>query len=179
MLIYFPSNIFSILMFSIGLITLQLRGYFKNGKVVKLTALIVMFLAALSSELRFGFGTFLNSFLDMLGASFLMFLIFIFVQRYIKLKNPFMLTPICDFSDYDELTDEDKEIIRLLKEGQKYDWIAGKLGIATSTLKKKVHRIFKILDVPDLIGFQAQFSAQELVFTKEELLEWKKRNLGL
>ena len=78
---------------------------------------------------------------------------------------------------YTELKDEDKTIIKFLKEGQKYDWIAGSQGIATSTLKKHVKRIFKILDVADLVEFHAEFSGREIIYTKQELLEWKKRFL--
>ncbi|MCR4736312.1 MAG: hypothetical protein K5829_15050 [Treponema sp.] len=179
MLYSHPSNIFSVIMFCIGLITLQIRGFFIKRKKLKLSILFILFYTTLCSELRFGFSTFINSFLDITGAMFLMLLLFIFVQRYIKIRKPYELIPVCDFSTYDELTEQDKEIIKLLKDGQKYDWIAGKLGMATPTLKKKVHRIFEILDVPDLIGFHAQFSASDMVFTKQELLEWKKKNIGL
>ena len=177
MLYSHPSNIFSVIMFSIGLITLQIRGFFRKKKILKLSVLGSLFILCLCSELRFGFSVFINSFLDILASSFLMVVIFIFVQRYIKLITPYKLIPVCNFSDYDELTEQDKEIIRLLKEGQKYDWIAGHLGMATPTLKKKVRKIFEILDVPDLTGFHAKFSAKDMIFTKEEFIEWKKNNL--
>ena len=158
-------------MFSIGLIILQIRGFFRKKKILKLSVLAAIFVICLCSELRFGFSVFINSFLDILASSFLMVVLFIFVQRYIKLITPYKLIPVCNFSDYEELTEQDKEIIRLLKEGQKYDWIAGHLGMATPTLKKKVRKIFEILDVPDLTGFHAKFSADEMIFTKEEFIE--------
>ena len=58
-----------------------------------------------------------------------------------------------------------------------YEWIAGNQGIATSTLKKHVKRIFEILDVSDLVEFHAQFGGIEIIYTEEELHEWKKRFL--
>lgn len=84
---------------------------------------------------------------------------------------------ILDLTQYEELSDQDKTIIRYLKEGQKYDWIAGALGIATPTVKKHIKRIFEILGVIDLIDFHAKFSNSSIIYTKEELLEWKKNFL--
>ena len=58
-----------------------------------------------------------------------------------------------------------------------YDWIAGLQGISTPTVKKHVKRIFEILEVVDLIDFHAQFGGFTIIYTKEELLEWKKKFL--
>lgn len=99
------------------------------------------------------------------------------IQKYFYLLKQNNIPRILDLTTYKELTDQDRTIIKLLREGQKYDWIAGHLGMATSTLKKRVKNIFEILGVADLIDFHAQLGTLTFVYTKKELLEWKKKFL--
>ena len=84
--------------------------------------------------------------------------------------------PIFDLTEYKDLTEQDKKIIKLLNDGEKYDWIAGNLKIATPTLKKKVRRIFDILDVSDLVNFHVIIGGRQIIYTKEELDVWKEEN---
>ena len=170
-------NLIPIFMLALCLITLNLRGFFRKRKFLKLSLLFVSYFIALFTEIRFGFNTFFQSLLLHLAAFFISSICAILInKRHAEMQNS-IVPKILDLTEYDQLSDQDRTIIKLLKEGQKYDWIAGHLGIATSTLKKRVKNIFEILGVVDLIDFHAQLGTLTFIYTKEELLGWKKRFL--
>lgn len=171
-----PAIILAIPMAFIGIATLTLRGFFTKRKILKISLLIIIYLTLIFSNLRFGFSDFLNSFLDLLACFFLVTVLLVFIQRYIKLKVHQTYVPIFDLTEYKDLTEQDKKIIKLLNDGEKYDWIAGNLKIATPTLKKKVRRIFDILDVSDLVNFHVIIGGRQIIYTKEELDVWKEEN---
>jgi len=149
---------------------------YQMPETIKKTLFIISYLLALFSEIRFGFNAFLTSLLQNIAAFFILGLTIIILQRQISHRNANAIK-ILDLTKYEKLTEQDKIIIKLLKEGQKYEWIAGSLGIATSTLKKRTKNIFRILEVVDLIDFHAQLGQFTFIYTNEELLEWKKKFL--
>lgn len=170
-------NLIPVFMAILAVTVLVTRGFFTKKKELKIIVLSVLYIAALCSEIRFGKVDFIRSVLNNIAAFFISAISFIFIQKYIANISARFEPRILDLTKYDELDEQDKEIIKLLKEGQKYDWIAGNQKMATSTLKKHVRRIFQILDVSDLVEFHAEFGGREIIYTKEELLEWKKRFL--
>ena len=167
-------NIISVFMFVLCIITLNSRGFFIKKKKLKISLIILFYLIALLTEIRFGFNTFFQSLLLHLAAFFITGICVILIKKQFFSMQYRNIENILDLTKYEELSDQDKTIIRYLKEGQKYDWIAGALGIATPTVKKHIKRIFEILGVIDLIDFHAKFSSSSIIYTKEELLEWKK-----
>jgi hypothetical protein len=171
-----PANVLAVPMTFIGIATLALRGFFDKKKGLKITLLAIIYLALIVSNLRFGFQSFFDSFLDLLAGFLLLSVLFIFVQRYFKIKAHQTFFPYFNLTEYTELTEQDKAIIKLLNDGEKYDWIAGNLKIATPTLKKKVRRIFDILGVADLISFHTAIGGRKIIYTEEELEVWKKEN---
>ena len=171
------NNLIPVCMLELCIIALYSRGFFVKKKQLKISLLCLFYLIALFSEIRFGFNKFITSFLLNIGALFIISVSAIIFQRQITSVKISSIPQILDLTSYDQLTDQDKKIIRLIKEGNKYEWIAGHLGMATSTLKKRVKNIFEILDVVDLIDFHAQLGKLTFIYTKEELLEWKKKFL--
>ena len=171
------SNLISVFMAILAIVVLVMRGFFIKKKYLKIAILAILYIGALCTEIRFGLVDFITSLLNNIAAFFISAIIFLFIQKYLASITSRYEPRILDLTKYKDLTALDKEIIKLLKEGQKYEWIAGNQGIATSTLKKHVKRIFEILDVADLVEFHAQFGGIEIIYTEEELHEWKKRFL--
>ena len=171
------ANLISVFMAILAIVVLTMRGFFVKKKTLKIIILSSLYILALCTEIRFGRVAFIGSVLNNIAAFFISAIIFLFIQKYLASITSRYEPRILDLTKYKDLTALDKEIIKLLKEGQKYEWIAGNQGIATSTLKKHVKRIFEILDVADLVEFHAEFGGREVIYTKEELHEWKKRFL--
>lgn len=171
-----PNNLIPVFMAVLCIATLNIRGFFYKRKNIKIALFIILYLLALVSEIRYGFNVFFISLLQNIAAFFILGLTVIIIQKQFSQINSNALR-ILDLTKYETLTEQDKIIIKLLKEGQKYEWIAGNLGIATSTLKKHTKSIFKILDVADLIDFHAQLGQLTFIYTKQELLEWKTKFL--
>ena len=170
-------NIMSVLMAILCIITLNIRGFFIRKKALKISLFVLSYLLALLTEIRFSFALFFETFMMNLGAFFVLIVYALMVQKQFELLKNQSISQILDLTKYEELSEQDKEIIRHIKEGQKYDWIAGYLKISTPTLKRYVKRIFEIIDVIDLIDFHAKYSATTIIYTKEELLTWKKKFL--
>ena len=170
-------NIMSVLMAILCIITLNIRGFFIRKKTLKISLFVLSYLVALLTEIRFSFTSFFETFMMNLGAFFVLTVCALMVQKQFELIKNQSISQILDLTKYEDLSDQDKEIIRHIKEGQKYDWIAGYLKISTPTLKRYVKRIFEIIDVIDLIDFHAKYSATTIIYTKEELLTWKKKFL--
>ncbi len=167
-------NLIPMFMLMLCIITLNIRGFFTKKKSLKISFLVLSYIIALTTQIRFGLNIFILSLLSHLAAIFITGICAILIQKQFSTLKNRAIPSILDLTQYEELSDQDKTIIRYLKEGQKYDWIAGALGIATPTVKKHIKRIFKILGVIDLIDFHAKFSNSSIIYTKEELLEWKK-----
>ena len=167
-------NIMSVLMAILCIITLDIRGFFIRKKTLKISLFVLSYLLALLTEIRFGFAFFIETFIMNFGAFFVLAVCGLMVQKQFELMKNQSSSQILDLTKYNDLSEQDKEIIHLIKEGQKYDWIAGYLKISTPTLKRHVKRIFELLDVVDLIDFHANFSGCTIIYTKDELLEWKK-----
>ncbi|MCR4735060.1 MAG: hypothetical protein K5829_08670 [Treponema sp.] len=170
-------NLIAVFMAILGITVLKMRGFFIAKKQLKISILVFLYTASLCTEIRFGKAIFLEAVLHNLAAFFISGITFLFIQKYLTSITNRYEPRILDLTKYKELNEQDKEIIKFLKEGQKYDWIAGSQGIATSTLKKHVKRIFEILDVTDLVDFHAEFGGREIIYKKEELIEWKKKFL--
>lgn len=170
-------NLISVFMAMLCIVSLYARGFFIKKMKFKIILFFAIYLLALSTEIRFGYTIFIETLLLNIGAFFTLYLSAVLIEKQIRLLNNNNIPKIIDLTQYKELSEQDKIIIQHLKNGQKYDWIAGSLGIATPTVKKHVKRIFRILDVVDLIDFHAKLGSFIFIYTKEELLAWKKKFL--
>lgn len=166
-LIFDSRDIMGILMFVLGTLVLDFRGFFSKHKKTKITIIISIFVCLHLTEIRFGLSNFLSATIYKTGYIFvlsLIVLIFIFRERNRKndeLKN-------LNLAIYPTLKKRDAEWLIHIQNNQKYDWIAIEYNMSAGSVKNRLKLIFNTLEVGDKTGFMNKYSDYKITYDESE-----------
>lgn len=159
--LYFGGDVLGILLFFIATSLLQYFGSLKKFAVIKLILLTSILIACFISQLRFGTDIFFKSLFQIIpGTIILLILYYIYNKTH---KN----NQIPTNDNLDEaikvlnLSDVDKNILHMVLNGEKYDYIASAAQMSTSGLKKRLSKLYKQLDVNSQIDFIKRFNSSK------------------
>lgn len=149
-------------MFILSCAVLFARGHFRKHRWPKVGIAAVIFFGLFSTEIRFGVEKYFRSLVALSAYVFVIALIIFFYYMYLRNVGKSPVEKFLDLSQFKELTERDKEWLRLIQKETKYITIAKQYSISEGTVKNRMRCIFKILDVSDRIGFMATYGGYEL-----------------
>ncbi|MDR1325527.1 MAG: hypothetical protein LBK00_05775 [Treponema sp.] len=150
-----------ILMYGLGLLFALKAGLLQTHRPIKLSFATLLLAGALLSQIRFGSEHLTETFLDTLAIGVMATLgVLLYIREIQKQianreastvasgeQKSILLLPQGMFSQ------RDIEMLHLILEGEKYEYIAGKQGISLSLVKKRVRFLYNHLNLPDKESF--------------------------
>ncbi|OJF76795.1 MAG: hypothetical protein BKP49_04300 [Treponema sp. CETP13] len=170
-----PTCQMSVCMYILCIVTLYVRGLLKTHTERKITGIILIYIALLCTEIRFGLPIFINSAVTKTGYLLVIAIIILFLFEKVRNLKELSEPQILNLTKYPNLTERDKEWIKIVLSDLKYTYIALNYNLKEGTVRNQMRKIYKELNVPDRIGFLSQFSGCKVISTEEELLAWKSR----
>ena len=158
------NNPLGFILYLIGASCLLYRHYYKKHTILKIIFIIGLYFILDLHSLRFGLHHFLESLIVTFGYGLAILTILFFVINFFRSLHVQRTARIWDLSQYPELTQRDKEWLKMIIEEKKYEEIAAISGITVGTLKNRMHQIFTIVGVDDRIGLLATYSGYEIKF---------------
>lgn len=157
-------NPLGLLLYLLGDACLLYQGFYKKHTKAKIIASIGLYVFLSLFSLRFGLLCFINSWVVTLGYGLTFLAAIFFVVNFLKIIHVKKNSRIWDLSQYDELTNRDKEWLRDILMEKKYDEIARDYGLSVGTLKNRMHQIYLIIGITDRISLLATYGGYEVVF---------------
>ncbi|AEE17913.1 helix-turn-helix transcriptional regulator [Treponema brennaborense] len=157
------SPLMGVLMFILSFSTLYKRGFYRKNKKTKFIFTCIFLSLIMISGIRYGIDIWFDGFINTFGYLFIIGLIAYVILSKVAKDKKYSGQPVLDFNKFPDLTERDKEWIKLLITETKYTTIAHEYGISFGTVRNRMRYIFKILGVPDRIGFMASFSGYEIL----------------
>ena len=154
-------NVIGLLCFTLTAIFLNMTGFFKSCKYLKISVLAVPALTALAIQfVKQGFLYFIVSVFHIIGAVFMGLLIIILY--YPRLKQLQTTYSIKELNSAD-CTQMDLEWLTAVLDGKKYIQIARESNVSESKVKARMLELYKILEVHDKTEFMTVYN--NYVFT--------------
>lgn len=153
-----------VLMILLSITTLYVRGFYNNHTKIKFILTGLITLGLMLSGIKYGFELWIDGFLNSLSRTLIIGIITYLILNKVAKDKKYSGKPVLDLSKFPELTDRDKEWIKKLLTETKYTTIASQYEISEGAVKNRMRFIFKILNVPDRIGFMASFSGYEVLY---------------
>lgn len=147
-----------ILLYCLAVTVLYFRGFYKTVTKAKIILTVAFFLLLSSFGIRYGIKPFFRAFFSSFEYLFLTSIILYIVFEKSALEKNFFSTPVLDLSQFSELTNRDKEWIKLVLTETKYITIANKYNCCEGLVKNRMRKIYKILGVADRLSFMATYS---------------------
>ena len=158
------SNTMGLSMYVLTYVFLMARGFFRKHGKIKTILAVVIFFAMFISEIRFGVESFFSlDVISLLGFSLVLLLIIFFTYQISMQNNNSGNEKILHLSQFPELSNRDKEWLKLVQQETKYEVIANQYNVSFGTVRNRFHQIYKIIEVSDRIGFMATYGGYTLV----------------
>ena len=163
-LIFEPDNQMGSFMFLLGIEILHIRGYFLKKKFLKNSIAFGIYLLLVLTELQFGFSNFLGYLLDKIAYLLIMFAnlfcsIFYYHFFYEKKSNKSL-----NLKEYPELNSRDSEWLIMIQNHKTYKEIAATYNITEGTVRNRMNKVYKILEIGDKQGFKNIYSEYQITF---------------
>lgn len=163
-LVFEPDNQMGSFMFLLGIEILHIRGYFIKKKFLKNSIAFGIYLLLVLTELQFGFSTFLVYLLNKIAYLIIMFAnlfccIFYYHFFYEKKSDKSL-----NLTEYPELNSRDSEWLIMIQNHKTYKEIASTYNITEGTVRNRMNKIYKILEVGDKQGFRNLYSEYKISF---------------
>jgi len=164
-IIFEPQNNMGILMMGLSIIILYARGVFNKHKIIKKVIILIVFIACIISELRFGKEIFFGSLFEKIAYLFVVFLCLFFLQVYtfdVFEKNG--SNNKLDIQKFPELKKRDAEWLVEILNGKKYEALAINYHMSLGSVKNRFKVIFDEIGVGDKQGFLNKYSDYEICY---------------
>jgi hypothetical protein len=155
-----------VLMYGLGLFFALKKGFFATRWKLKLSLASIPLIVALCSQFRYGWKTFLGSFIDILGL-FIIMAIVVFLARHELQNLRKNKTPSMDMQQLpsakvltlprDKFKRKDVAIAQGILEGKKYLAIANEQNMGLSSLKRRAKMLFTYVNVTNGQSFIATY----------------------
>lgn len=160
-----PSNPMGILMFDLGIMILNVRGFFQTYFKTKILSILFLLMLLSCFRLRLGLNIFIEGFVEDLGYSFVFFLGIFFTYGYAS-RNA-SDEKILNIAKYEGLKESDIDLMYRVLNNLQYKVIAKELQKSEGTIRNRLNKIYDILGVADRVGFVTTFSGFELIYKPE------------
>ena len=119
--------------------------------------------------LREGLEVFFNVFFEKLGASILLGFLLFFSCEFAKQQGirANVKNKVLNLAQYKGIDRSDMYLLQQVLDNKKYKEIAKKMHGSEGALRNKLSKIYKILEVGDLIGFLTIYSGYTLIYEPE------------
>ena len=155
---------FPVIFMELAALLLWIRGFFKNHKALKITALVLVYIIPLLFSLRLGWNIFAAQLFDIIQIILITFSIIFILYEYLKTQSP--KDKVLNIADYPETTERDAKWLELVQQGTKYEAIAIDYELTLGTVQNRLNKIYHILETGDRIGFLSIYSNAKIVFQK-------------
>lgn len=163
-LVFEPDNQMGSFMFLLGIEILHIRGYFIKKKFLKNSIAFGIYLLLVLTELQFGFSNFLGYLLNKIAYLIIMFanlFCCIFYYHFFYEKKS---AKSLNLKEYPELNSRDSEWLIMIQNHKTYKEIASTYNITEGTVRNRMNKIYKILEVGDKQGFKNIYSEYKISF---------------
>ncbi len=162
---YFPEEHCSIIFFTIGTMSLAILGIYHYHKKIKIAITTIIYFLSILTEIRFGKEIFLEAlykkFLYTLAFLIVSILCYIYTTQIINTREKKILS-----LDSLNLSDAELIVFYLITKNYKFETIATYMRYSLSSVKRIAKKLYTILDVPDLICFNAKIGRYEIIYPK-------------
>jgi DNA-binding CsgD family transcriptional regulator len=154
-----------ILMYGLGLLFALKAGLLRTYKPVKLSFAILFLAGALLSQIRFGSEHLTETLLDALAVCVMVTLGVLLYSREIQKQASARDAGMVMSEEQKKIlllqqgmfSQRDIDILQLILEGQRYEYIAGEQKISLSLVKKRVRFLYDHLNLPDRASFMSVY----------------------
>ncbi|MCL2230597.1 MAG: hypothetical protein FWC01_05835 [Treponema sp.] len=152
----------ALLIHLLGYVFFFRQGFFRKNKIFKIIIGILIIIAAIVSQNRFDKILMMSRILHFSCSAVIIFISFIILNPEIQIikkkmeKMTLVLQP-------NLFTQKDSIILQKILAGEKYETIANDEGMALSTLKKQIKRMFNILKINDRTCFLSLYANYKIV----------------
>jgi len=154
----FGNTVIGFIFFVLELNFLKKSNFFERNKKQKQVMLWILFLLVHLSLFRLGKLLFTKAILELILCS-LIYTIVYFVNKSGMLEVSFRKFTIEDLFELKDYADEDIAILKMVLIGEKYDYIAKKMHLSESGLKKRIAKLYKMLHVKNRTEFLLRYSS--------------------
>lgn len=171
--------LFNFFVFTIATNALNIEGFYSGKKRKRIGIIItgIIFFLIILTSLRFGKETFFKCLcMNFVFSVFYIFITILGIVYVFQLIGNNSINYKClNLTQYESITEEDKIIIKSFLKAKKYDEIANELNKSTPYIKKRAKFIFDTFEVPDLISFLSTYRRYDILFTKEDVMNYNKK----
>lgn len=159
---FYKSTALSVIIVFNGIFLGSKSGFFKKNKILKIIVGSVLYSASLISLLRFESLIYIDAYINFVGAV-ISFVLIINIYKYFFTKNKNLLGQVIQKENLDTLMERekfskrDRDILRSILAGDKYEKIALDNEISISYLKKRISFLYKKLGVNTQVDFLIKF----------------------
>lgn len=166
MTFFYPQEHCFIIFFTGGAMSLAILGIYHFHKKFKIAVTAIIYFAMILTELRFGLDVFLPCFYEKLiyTAAFIMvaILCYIYFSQIIS-EQPKRYINVADLN----LSNKHIKVFYLITQNIKFETIATKLNYSVPSVKRIARNIYKELEVPDLICFNAKIGRYKIIYPED------------
>jgi len=152
-----------IMMYFLGIVVLNTRGFFLKRKILKLSLIFSLFFLLLLINADFNFIKFYSFALDSFAYILLLCLI-IFFAHYTSLKHKSTELKTLNLAEYSSLKESDVQLLEGVLNNKQYKVIAIESEKTEGAIRNRLNRIYDILEVFDKQGFLASYHGCQIVY---------------
>ncbi|GEM_PF-2604425 len=142
-------NYTSFFFFIFTMLSAYRSGFLIKNIKRKVTASLILFFLLFVTQIRFGFDVFFESIIRIFALLLLLsvtaFMLSEEIKKFIQSNQPSRLV----FDAYPSLSVRDRECLKAILKGEKFDYIASSNSLAPGTLRNRMRKLYKILGVAD------------------------------
>ncbi len=157
-------------MFTLGIATFAVRGFFKNNTKIKISVFLAIYILSLIIPVFYdpNFG---RNFIIKIAISIVTFVSLFFTAEYTKQNGSKDTSKekILNIASFKGLDRSDMYLLQDVLEYKKYKEIAQKIHGSEGALRNKLSKIYKILEVGDRTGFLTIYSGYKLIYEPEQI----------
>ena len=155
-------------MFTLGIATFAIRGFFLKKKKLKISIFAAMYVISLIVPVFYD-DEFSEHFITKIAISFITLIAIFFFSEYANQTGSKQATKekILNIASFKGLDRSDMYLLQQVLDNKKYKEIAHSIHGSEGALRNKLSKIYKILEVGDRVGFLTIYSGYELIYNPE------------
>lgn len=155
-------NPMGIMMASLQICILYVRGFFMKHKGPKIAILSTILIALQCSRLRFGAEVLFRDLVMDMGYSFVFFFAVFFIVGFESRNRS--TEKILNLALYDGLKESDVDLLNCVLNNQQYKVIAINMNKSEGAVRNRLNKIYDAIGVLDRIGFLTTFTGFDVIF---------------
>ena len=155
-------------MFTLGIATFAIHGFFLKNKNLKISIFAAIYVISLIIPVFYD-NDFTENLITKIAISFITLISLFFFTEYSKQSSSKQATKdkILNIALFKKLDRSDMYLLQQVLDNKKYKEIAQSIHGSEGALRNKLSKIYKILEVGDRVGFLTIYSGYELVYNPE------------